>query len=159
MIFKVQYLDRYDNRDVIAANLLDSYERKCAFVKIIWTIYAGTYKSTKLYSGDVLSFVEGDIFKTIILLIDKVRYPWISFCIILDRALIASAVDKSNPTALKTSIVHQALGWIAKHRDYLMPCPESHAAFCLGSCNIGHFFASSASEISLWENNPNYNEL
>lgn len=33
MIFRVQNLDRYDDRDVIVTNLLDSYERMSAFAK------------------------------------------------------------------------------------------------------------------------------
>lgn len=33
MIFRVQNLDRYDDRDVIVTNLLDSYDRMSEFAK------------------------------------------------------------------------------------------------------------------------------
>ena len=95
MIFRVQNLDRYDDRDVIVTNLLDSYDRMSEFAKkhlndpfvldgmqsvsardaILREIgladelgsgMRNTYKFTKLYSGGIPQFVEGDVFKTVI---------------------------------------------------------------------------------------------
>lgn len=38
-IFRVENLDRYDNRDVVITNLLDSYERLMEFGKNILMTY------------------------------------------------------------------------------------------------------------------------
>ena len=89
----MQNIDRYDDRDVIVTNLLDSYDRMSEFAKkhlndpfepfpknpatskvfrkigLADELASGmrnTYKFTKLDSGGIPQFVEGDIFKTVI---------------------------------------------------------------------------------------------
>lgn len=62
MIFRVQNLDRYDDRDAIL--------KEIGLADELGSGMRNTYKFTKLYSGGVPQFVEGDVFKTVIPLND-----------------------------------------------------------------------------------------
>ena len=94
-IFRVENKDRYDDRDVVISNLIDSYDRLIEFgqkhlndlfvldgivnvnardrilreIGLADELGSGmrnTYKYTQLYSGQNPLFEEGDIFRTII---------------------------------------------------------------------------------------------
>ena len=94
-IFRVENKDRYDDRDVVITNLIDSYDRLIEFgqkhlndlfvldgivnvnardrilreIGLADELGSGmrnTYKYTQLYSGQNPLFEEGDIFRTII---------------------------------------------------------------------------------------------
>ena len=94
-IFRVENKDRYDDRDVVITNLIDSYDRLIEFgqkhLNDIFVLVGivnvnardrilreigladelgsgmrNTYKYTQLYSGQNPLFEEGDIFRTII---------------------------------------------------------------------------------------------